>query len=55
LSRARAADARPSAPAGIPPEFNFAPKDVNGIQVPMSATPEGMRTVLVDSLSKRLN
>jgi hypothetical protein len=35
-------------PDGIPEEYNFAPKDVNGIQVPMSATPNGMQTVLVD-------
>ncbi len=35
-------------PDGIPEEYNLAPKDINGIQVPMSATPEGMQTVLVD-------
>ena len=35
-------------PDGIPEEYNLAPKDVNGIQVPMSATPGGMQTVLID-------
>lgn len=35
-------------PEGIPAEYNIAPKDINGIQVPMSATPNGMQTVLVD-------
>ena len=39
-------------PDGIPPEYNIARKDVNGIQVPMSAQPEGMRTVLVDFMTK---
>ena len=39
-------------PDGIPPEFNIARKDVNGIQVPMSAQPEGMRTVLIDFMTK---
>ena len=35
-------------PEGIPDEYNIAPKDINGIQVPMSATPNGMQTVLID-------
>ena len=39
-------------PDGIPPEYNFVSKDVNGIQVPMSAQPEGMKTVLVDFMTK---
>ena len=39
-------------PDGIPPEYNIASKDINGIQVPMSAKPEGMQTVLVDFMSK---
>lgn len=28
-------------------------QDINYIQVPMSAQPQGMRTVLVDALSKK--
>ncbi len=39
-------------PDGIPPEYDIAPKDINGIQVPMSATPEGMTTVLVNFMTK---
>ena len=39
-------------PDGIPPEFNIARKDVNGIQVPMSAQPEGMQTVLIDFMTR---
>jgi len=40
-------------PDGIPPEYNIASKDINGIQVPMSAQPEGMQTVLVDFMTKK--
>jgi oligopeptide transport system substrate-binding protein len=39
-------------PQGVPPEYNIAPKDINGIQVPMSATPEGMTKVLVNFMTK---
>jgi hypothetical protein len=39
-------------PDGVPPEYNFASKDVNGIQVPMSAQPGGMKTVLVDFMTR---
>jgi len=39
-------------PDGIPPEYNFASKDVNGIQVPMSAQPGGMKTVLIDFMTR---
>ena len=39
-------------PDGIPPEYNIAYKDINGIQVPMSAHPQGMQRVLVDFSSK---
>jgi hypothetical protein len=28
-------------------------QDINYIQVPMSAQPQGMRTVLIDALSKK--
>ena len=37
---------------GIPPEYNIVCKDVNGIQVPRSAYPQGMPRVLVDFSSK---
>ena len=39
-------------PNGVPPEYNIASKDINGIQLPMSAQPEGMHTVLVDFMTK---
>ena len=39
-------------PAGVPPEYNIASKDINGIQLPMSAQPDGMKTVLVDFMTK---
>ena len=39
-------------PDGIPPEANVAPVDVHGIQVPMSAQPEGYDTVLIDLYKK---
>ena len=40
-------------PLGIPPEVaHIAPIDVNGIQVPMSAQPEGAKKVLVDFYKK---
>ena len=40
-------------PEGIPPEYNIASQDINYIQVPMSAQPEGMKTVLIDAITKR--
>lgn len=39
-------------PDGIPEEFNYAAQDVNCIQVPMSAYPEGRTTVLIDAYKK---
>ena len=39
-------------PGGVPPEYNIASKDINGIQLPMSAQKEGMQTVLVDFMTK---
>lgn len=39
-------------PHGIPEEFNFATQDIHCIQVPMSAQPEGMQTVLIDPMKK---
>jgi hypothetical protein len=39
-------------PDGVPDEFNIATQDVRGVQVPMSAQPEGMRTVLIDVYKK---
>lgn len=39
-------------PDGIPPEYNFAAKDVTGVQVPMSANPKGRKTLLVDMIAK---
>ncbi len=39
-------------PDGIPAEANIASKDVNGIQVPMSAQPKGMQSVLIDFAKK---
>jgi len=39
-------------PDGVPAELAIASKDVNGIQVPMSAYPKGMPTVLVDMMKK---
>ena len=40
-------------PHGIPPEYNIVCKDVNGIQVPMSATPQGMQKVIIDFSTKQ--
>ena len=40
-------------PDGIPEEYNIASKDINGIQVPMSAQPNGMQTVLVGACAGR--
>lgn len=37
----------------IPPEANIAPVDVHGIQVPMSAQPEGYKGVIVDLYKKK--
>jgi NADH dehydrogenase (ubiquinone) 1 beta subcomplex subunit 9 len=37
-------------PAGVE---DIAPKDVNGIQVPMSAQPQGMQTVLIDAMARK--
>jgi hypothetical protein len=39
-------------PDGIPAEINIAPQDIHGIQVPMSAQPEGRSTVLIDVYKK---
>ncbi len=39
-------------PDGVPAESYIASKDVNGIQVPMSAQPKGMQTVLIDFAKK---
>ena len=40
-------------PDGLPQGVeDIAPKDVNGIQVPMSAQPNGMHTVLIDSMKR---
>ena len=39
-------------PDGIPEEYNIASKDINGIQVPMSAQPNGMQTVLVGACGR---
>lgn len=37
---------------GVPEEVDVAPQDIHYIQVPMSAQPEGMKTVIVDSYKK---
>ena len=40
-------------PDGLPTGVeDIAPKDVNGIQVPMSSQPNGMQTVLIDSMKR---
>lgn len=40
-------------PDGLPHGVeDIAPKDVNGIQVPMSALPGGMETVLIDAMKR---
>lgn len=42
-------------PLGVPPEAaNVAPANVFGVQVPVSANPEGMETVLVDIYKKQV-
>jgi hypothetical protein len=39
-------------PDGIPEDMNLAPQTVEGVQVPMSATPKGYDTVLIDLYAK---
>jgi len=39
-------------PDGIPDEANVAPQTVQYIQVPLSATPKGPTTVLIDVYKK---